>query len=193
MLRPLNFCLLYLTYVVNPPGPELFEQVIAQTKKAEADFDKAASRRAARVRRYGPLLLWMGFIFFASTGEFSASNTSRIIRPLLIWVFPRITEESLALAHFIVRKLAHLTEYAIMGLLAARAFRYSSHRTLRSQWFLFSLLLVALYAFSDEFHQLFVPSRTGSIYDSFIDITGGLIALLLVALWRKVKKREEGG
>lgn len=162
--------------------------MIAQTKKGETDFDKAAPRRASRAWRYGPLLFWMGFIFFASTGEFSASNTSRIIRPLLVWFFPRITEESLALAHFTVRKLAHLTEYAILGFLAARAFQYSSHRILRRRWFLFSLLLVALYAFSDEFHQLFVSSRTGSIYDSFIDITGGLLALSLIALWRKEKQ-----
>ncbi|HEV7842237.1 MAG TPA: VanZ family protein, partial [Pyrinomonadaceae bacterium] len=81
-------------------------------------------------------------------------------------------------------------EYAILGLLAARAFTTSSHQSLRRQWFLASLLLVAVYALSDEFHQLFVPSRTGSFYDSLIDITGGFIALALLALWRKVTRRE---
>lgn len=129
----------------------------------------------------------MGFIFFASTVNFSASNTSRIIRPLLIWLFPGISEERLNFAHFIIRKLGHLTEYAILGLLAARAFSTSSQQLLRRRWFLSALLLVALYAFSDEFHQLFVPSRTGSIYDSFIDIAGGLTALLVLLAWRKAR------
>jgi VanZ family protein len=35
-----------------------------------------------------------------------------------------------------------------------------------------------VYALSDEFHQSFVASRTGSIYDSLIDISGGLAALV---------------
>jgi VanZ family protein len=127
----------------------------------------------------------MAFIFFASTGEFSADNTSRIIGPLLRWVFPDISEEKLALAHFIVRKVAHFTEYAILAWLAARAFATSSSQSLRHQWFLISLLLVVLYSLSDEYHQSFVPSRTGSIYDSFIDMSGGLTMLLIYALWRR--------
>lgn len=165
-------------------------EVIALTKQAEADFYEAGTGRG-RLWRYGPLLLWMGFIFFASTSEFSASNTGRILRPLLLWINPGMSEESLALAHFIVRKLSHLTEYAILGLLAGRAFVRSTHQSLRRRWFLFALLLVAFYALSDEFHQLFVPSRTGSIYDSLIDITGGLTALSLLALWKK--KSSAGG
>ena len=166
--------------------------LMAWTDKAETDVDKGAALRS-RAWRYGPMLLWMGFIFFASTGDFSASNTSRIIRPLLLWLFPAMSEQNLTFAHFIVRKLAHLSEYAVFALLAARAFGSSSHQILRRRWFLSSLLLIAVYAFADEFHQLYVPSRTGSIYDSFIDIAGGLIALALLALWRKAKgKRIKG-
>lgn len=145
-------------------------------------------RKVSRAWRYAPLLLWMCFIFFASTVNFSASNTSRIIRPLLLWLYPGMSEESLDFAHFIIRKLGHLTEYAILALLAARAFYTSSHQLLRRRWFLFALALVVLYALSDEFHQLFVPSRTGSIYDSLIDIVGGAIALLLFLLWQRRKK-----
>jgi VanZ family protein len=134
-----------------------------------------------RVWRYMPLALWMCLIFFASTGELSASNTSLIVRPVLLWLFPDISEARIALAHFLVRKAAHFTEYAILALLAARAFRGSFHEWLRRRWFIISLLLIILYALSDEFHQSFVPSRTASIYDSMIDIAGGLTALLLYA------------
>ena len=139
-----------------------------------------------RVWRYGPPIIWMAFIFFASTGEFSADNTSRIIGPLLRWLFPGISEERLALAHFITRKAAHFTEYAILAWLSARAFATSSKEQLRRRWFLIALALVVLYSLSDEYHQTFVPSRTGSIYDSFIDMSGGLTALLL----RKLLERR---
>lgn len=137
----------------------------------------------------------MVFIFFASTGAFSAANTSRILRPLLIWLFPNISEEQLEFAHFIVRKAAHFTEYAILSLLAARVFITSSKQQLRRYWFWFALALISLYALSDEYHQSFVPSRTASIYDSFIDMSGGLTALLLYALWqrRKARMKVEGG
>ena len=142
-----------------------------------------------RVWRYGPLLLWMALIFFFSTGELSASNTSRIVRPLILWLYPGTSEETLDLVHFFVRKAGHFTEYAILALLAARAFLSTSQQPLRRHWFIVSLLVVVLYALSDEFHQTFVPSRTGSIYDSLIDMTGGLTALLLLTLWSKRKVR----
>ncbi len=131
-----------------------------------------------RIWRYAPLIIWMAFISFASSGEFSAINTSRVVRPLLLWLIPNITEESIALTHLLVRKAAHITEYAILGLLAARAFTGSSRELLRQRWFLAGLLLVVLHALLDEYHQSFVPSRTGSLYDSGIDIAGGLIGLI---------------
>lgn len=144
----------------------------------------------SRVWRYGPLLVWMVLIFLFSTGGLSASNTSRIIRPVLLWLFPEISEERLALVHFIVRKAAHFTEYAVLALLAARAFLGSSRDVLRRRWLLSSLILVTLYALSDEYHQRFVPTRTGSVYDSLIDISGGLTALLLLFTIRH--KRKQG-
>ena len=137
-----------------------------------------------RVCRYGPVILWMALIFFASTGELAASNTSRIVRPLLLWLFPGISEEGLLRGHFAVRKGAHLAEYAILALLAARAFLSSSQRVLRVSWFAFALCLTALSALLDEYHQTFVATRTGSIYDSLIDITGGATALAALLLWR---------
>ncbi len=122
----------------------------------------------------------MAFISYASTGDFSAGNTSRIIGPLVLWLFPDTTPETLLVIHGITRKIAHLTEYALLALLAARAFRGSSHNGLRARWFLASLILVVVYALLDEYHQSFVPSRTGTIYDSLIDIAGGFAALIIV-------------
>ena len=84
------------------------------------------------------------------------------------------------MVHFITRKLAHFTEYAVLGFLAARAFRTSAKPAISSRWFLISATLIVTFALLDEYHQTFVPSRTGSIYDSFIDIAGGMTALLVI-------------
>jgi VanZ family protein len=122
----------------------------------------------------------MGFISFASSGSFSAGNTSRIIGPLVLWLFPSTTPETLLVIHMVMRKVAHFTEYALLGFLAARAFRGSPRQGLQSRWFLAALVLIIAYALLDEYHQTFVPSRTGSVYDSFIDMAGGLTALMIV-------------
>ena len=122
----------------------------------------------------------MAFISFASTGNFSAGNTSRLIGPLVLWLFPDTSPEAMLAIHGVTRKIAHLTEYALLGVLAARAFRGSSREALRKWWFLVSLALIIVYALVDEYHQSFVPSRTGTIYDSLIDMVGGLAALIIV-------------
>ena len=131
--------------------------------------------------RYAPLIAWLAFISFASSDSFSAGNTSRIIGPLVLWLFPNTTPEGLAVVHAVTRKLARLTEYAILGFLAARAFRTSPRLAIRRRWFLISLGLIVAYALLDEYHQSFVPTRSASIFDSFIDMTGGLIALVIVS------------
>lgn len=130
--------------------------------------------------RYFPLIAWLAFISFASSDDFNASNTSRIIGPLVLWLFPNTSPETLAVIHFITRKIAHFTEYAILGFLAARAFRTSPRPAINQRWFLICAILIAVYALLDEYHQSFVPSRTPSIYDSMIDMAGGLTALLIV-------------
>ena len=143
-----------------------------------------------RVWRYGPVVVWVGVIFFASTGSMSASNTSRIIRPLLLWLFPDITDASLLQVHFFVRKTAHFAEYAVLALLAARAFLTSSNEKLRRGWYAAAFALVAACALLDEYQQSFQPTRTGTIYDSFIDMSGGAAALALLSVWRTYRGRR---
>jgi VanZ family protein len=160
-------------------------------KSGQVEAGKMSGDWRRRMWRYAPLILWMAFITFASTGEFSASNTSRILRPFLLWLFPHITAAKIDRIHFLIRKAAHFTEYAVFALLAARALATSSRRFLHQNWFVLSLLLVAAYALLDEYHQSFVATRTASVYDSLIDTAGGLFALLLYALWRG--RKSKGG
>ena len=138
-----------------------------------------------RVWRYGPLLLWMVLVWFVSTKQFSALNTSQVLRPLILWIFPNLSQARVAAIHFAIRKAAHFSEYAVMGLLAARAFSTSAKEFLRQHWWLVSFITLVAYALLDELHQSFVPERTASIYDSAIDVVGGVTALFVYKLWRR--------
>jgi VanZ family protein len=142
---------------------------------------------ARLLSRYLPLLAWLVFISYASSDSFSANNTSRIIGPLVLWFFPNTSPDAMVVIHLVTRKIAHFTEYAILAYFAARAFRTFPNPKTASRWFLISLTLVVIYALVDEYHQSFVPSRTASIYDSLIDMFGGLVTLLV--LRRRYKSR----
>jgi VanZ family protein len=102
-----------------------------------------------------------------------------VVRPVQ-WLFPHVSVATLKTVQIVVRKIGHLSEYAVFALLAARALRTSQREFLRAHWFAVSLGLLVAYALGDEFHQSFYPSRTPSIYDSVIDSLGGLMALLVL-------------
>ncbi len=147
--------------------------------------------RRDRLWRYVPLVLWILFISFASTAEFSAVNTSTVLRPLVLWFLPTLNEAQLATVHFLLRKLGHFTEYAILAYLARRAFISSSRDLLRRYWFQWAVLLIVVYALLDEFHQSFVASRTASIYDSAIDVAGGITVLVILKLFRGDSRAQQ--
>jgi len=114
----------------------------------------------------------------------SFQHSSRILEPLLRWLFPHLSRETVGLVVFLARKCAHLSEYAVLALLLWRALNRPAWKDPRpwswSQARL-TVLCVMLYAASDEFHQLFVVSREARVEDVMIDTTGGALGLL--ALW----------
>ncbi len=117
----------------------------------------------------------------ASTTQASMSNTSRFIRPLLIFLFPTASEETLVIYHGFIRKFAHFAEYAALAFFALRAFSASSKKTLQKYSFIFSLILTLLIAAIDEINQSSLASRTGSVRDVLLDFSGGLT--MLAFLW----------
>jgi VanZ family protein len=138
-----------------------------------------------------PALIWMALIFSASSDANSSEHSSRIIAPLLHWLFPRMPDDTMYLIVLLVRKCAHLTEYAVFALLLWRALRKPVKNDPRP-WIWpeagLALAIIFLYAASDEFHQIFVPTRTAQVSDVFIDTAGGaasLLALWIIGRWRK--------
>jgi VanZ family protein len=141
-----------------------------------------------RLWRYGPVVLWISLIFWASTEQFSSDNTAQVIQPWILWLFPKMSPETVEWIHAAIRKSAHVTEYAICALLVARALIGSSWPLLSRGWFVSCVLLLATVSASDEYHQSFVPSRTAAVTDVLIDMSGGLVALTLLALFRRWRR-----
>jgi len=133
-----------------------------------------------------PVILWVGFTFWMSTGGFAAANTAGIIEQLLRYVVPGISDTHVVLVHGAIRKLAHLTEYFVLGLLLYRAFSSDSTELKAWRWVFYSLLAVMLFAAGDEFHQSFISSRTASVVDVGIDALGGFLATCTIILWKTV-------
>jgi VanZ family protein len=147
-----------------------------------------SAKSGNRLWRYGPLIAWGALIFIGSSSILSGSNTSTFLVRPMHWLFPTASDSTLQLIHLLIRKAGHLTEYAILAWLAARAFRTSSSELLHRRWFLAALILVVLYSLSDEFHQSFVPARGASLHDCVIDSVGGLTMLIFLAVrWNSLR------
>jgi VanZ family protein len=140
------------------------------------------SKWPRRIKRYGPLLAWIVLIFFFSSTAASASQTSRIIEPILRFIFSSASDETIRQYHFFIRKCAHFTEYAILAFWAVQAWQQAHYPALRNYRYLLAVLLVLLIASIDEFNQSFEPTRTSSVWDVGLDTLGGASMALLLKL-----------
>jgi len=141
-----------------------------------------------------PVFIWLGIIFAGSTEIFSAEQTSRYLVPFLRWLDPQISLSRITAIHFALRKLGHLTEYAVLAAFLWRALRSAGNlRAKMSTLFLRVWIACAIIAVSDEFHQLFIASRTASLNDVFTDSLGAAIglAICLAIARRDAKKLDE--
>lgn len=152
------------------------------------------SRCLAILKAWGPAAFWMILIFSASADSQSVAHTSRIIGPFCRWIYPNVSQEQVETVQFIVRKGAHMSEYALLSVLLLYAL--STNRGDPRRWISSAWVLSAAYAAADEFHQLFVPGRNPAVLDVLIDSTGaalGLVACHGVLRWRESKKPMAGG
>jgi VanZ family protein len=136
-------------------------------------------------------ILWLVVIAIESTAMLSASNTSRILFPLLHSLFD-INWVRFEVWHFYIRKSGHVVGYGILSILAFRAWRETFPAwgnppwTLR--WASIAVLMTAFVASLDEWHQSFIPSRTGRWQDVVLDTCAGIAAQILLVLWWKIVK-----
>jgi VanZ family protein len=131
-------------------------------------------KRIKFAKRWLPVLLWACVIFLVSTEHFAAPQSSRILGPLLHWLFPGITPEQVSFVQFVVRKLGHWFEYFVLAVLLYRALYAESSGKSSVRAAVLTLFLALVWAISDEFHQSLVPSRTATPVDVMIDGFGSL-------------------
>lgn len=141
--------------------------------------------------RWAPVLFWAAVTWTFSTGFFTQENTSRVIIPVLHWIFPHASHAALLRMHHFVRKCAHFFEYFVFSLLLLRALR-GQRRGPRLAWSLAVIALIFGWACLDEFHQSFVPGRAGADYDIFVDTGAAIAAQVFAALFslRRGKERQ---
>ena len=127
-------------------------------------------------------ILWMGFIFILSNdnGVQSKKKSDTIIDKTVYKVCEVVSDDCSKKNvrnkyHYGVRKLAHFTEYFILGVLVIFTVREYGIKN-----FFVPLVICILYACSDEIHQLFIKERTASVFDAIIDSCGSLTSILLL-------------
>ena len=132
------------------------------------------------------LIFQMLFIFVMSSFGSDSSNaqSSQIIQ-VLHQVFPNLSSRTSGLdasvLTFIVRKTAHFTEYAILGILFYFFYRQTLPQKNGLQLFVLAILSSFLYACTDEIHQLFVPGRSGQFTDVLVDTLGASFGCTFLA------------
>jgi len=135
------------------------------------------------------VLVWAGVIFTFSTNSFSGAHTGRYIMAILHIILPHARNQTLLAIHAVIRKSAHFIEYFVFGLLLLRAVQYPEHGW-KLRWAILAVAIAAVYAASDEFHQVYVPGRTASPWDSLLDTCGAIVAQF--AVWVRFRLRPRG-
>ncbi|QQS18381.1 VanZ family protein [Candidatus Saccharibacteria bacterium] len=133
-----------------------------------------------KLYKYLPIILWMGVIFYFSSQV--AAESSRQSGAVLHVVRTYVTDVSM----FELRKIAHAALYMVLGVLFCALFFKLSWRPKKvAAW---AVAGSALYAVTDEFHQLFITGRSSELRDVALDTVGASLGVGLYFLVRRLAK-----
>jgi VanZ family protein len=135
-------------------------------------------------------IAWAAGILWLSTEPYGGEETRSVLTNALAPLPWHIPTDWVGVLNAIWRKLAHFAEYAIFTFLLYRSFGGRERLRSQPQVIFWCLAGTALLAFTDEFHQAFVPGRTPSLVDCGIDVAGGGIAMSLVRHPRRFPSRR---
>ena len=139
--------------------------------------------------------LWLIVIAIESTNLASSNNTGRFLYPLLHFLFGMDLRRFEHL-HFYLRKGGHVFGYGTLSVLLFRAWRETLPTVNSLKWTLrwasLAVLGTAVVASLDEWHQTFIPSRTGTPRDVLLDTCAGIAAQILLLLYYLISQKLPG-
>ena len=128
-------------------------------------------------------MVWIGLIALESTDSFSSENTGSILYTLLTRLLGNIDFYKFLVFHHYLRKTGHVVGYGMLSLLLLRGWRATFDYTLLLRAALLSWLGTACVAALDEWHQSYIPSRTGTVWDVALDSVAGVVFLVVAYFW----------
>lgn len=139
------------------------------------------------------VIIWMFVIFnFSSQNGPKSTNTSDVVTSMVVNVTTSVTNKNVSREEvkkrvedstFLVRKMAHFTEYLILGILVLQLL--SDYTKINKRMLIVSLIICYLYAVSDEVHQIFISGRTAKVLDTFIDGAGSLVGITIYSIYQR--------
>jgi VanZ family protein len=136
-------------------------------------------------RAWWPALVWILIITFESTDFFSSEHTGSMLYNLLTHFLGKIDFYKFLVFHHYLRKTGHVIGYGMLALLLLRGWRATLDRynSNLGKIVMLSWLGTAFVASMDEWHQSYIPSRTGTWRDAVLDSAAGLVFLLAAYFW----------
>jgi VanZ family protein len=144
------------------------------------------------LRAWWPAIVWIGLIAFESTDFFSAEHTGSILFLISKRLFGNINLYKFVVFHHYLRKTGHVVGYGMLSLLLLRGWRSTFGQTpaLLLRAALLSWLGTVSVAALDEWHQSYIPSRTGTWRDVALDTVAGVAFLAIAYLWLRRSAEE---
>lgn len=130
------------------------------------------------------VVIWMGVIFSFSSDNKNASDNKSSSVIITIYHFfsdkelTKLEEKQIIEKYaYPIRKIAHFTEYFILGLLVISLI--SEYTIINKKAIIIGIIICLLYAISDELHQLFTSGRSARVFDVLVDTSGSTSSILI--------------
>lgn len=151
-------------------------------------MEKHSSNRGLKywINVWLPVALGVAVIMLESTEFMGADHTSRPLRWIWEAIFGHVSNARWEIIHHLIRKSGHFLGYGAIGLAWLRAWWMTLPRSRFLQDAFLALMGTALMASADEFHQSYLPNRTGSPWDVLLDCSGAIALQVLVYIFMRI-------
>jgi len=138
-----------------------------------------------------PVVVGIAVITTESTEFFGADHTSGPLRLIYEYIFGHVADARWDIIHHYIRKSGHFFGYGFIGLAWLRAWWFTLTHSHFFTDAMLALLGTALVASCDEWHQSYLPNRTGTPWDVLLDCTGAIVLQLLMYIFMRIFRPKQ--